>query len=638
MNRKEIISGIISLLFFTGTTFANPSLLNQYLEQLYKSHVIPGFSVVVVEGDKVAFKKGYGLEYIDGNQPMTSFTSTGVGSLAKSFTSFAMMQLVEKGKISLDDRVVTHIPWFRTANKELSDQITIRMLLNNTSGLRAPMVRNRDISDNAVENLVKSLESVYLTTNPGIRYEYSNDGFALAGLLISEVSGMPYERYLEEFVFKPLEMKHTTNNPNEFDALNVLYGHHLGIDMGIPVHGEEAFLREYVAAGSLLRSSAGDLANYLITLLNDGKFKGKQIISPESVEKMWNPYSSFPGISEEEGGEGLPFHYGLGWFSGEIDGKKYIFHGGNRRTMSSMTFLFPEEKIGVSLLANIDLTFIDKYSYSNAITILNNIVRLLLDEPISNFAVPRVADPTLNNFMLPKTEKLKYIGEYILSEGKDWIYLGSNLSIIMGENGLEGKISKGEQIIESFEIDFITPKTAINRNLSLPHGMVFKFLSNGEISDVFISGKKYSKLTEGYYSQFQLATSKDDKMQFYYPADWNLIWEGENFKDFNKMQDGETILGQVHDTEKMLSQYFEELFPGHEVRYKGKNLAEISGSHFWEEKAFVSFDGEKQYQHFLCITKTTHKSYVIILTSQDCLTRTTMSVIPTLLSTFNWKD
>ena len=130
MKRIEILIGLVIVLGFSGQARADD--LDKYLENLYGSHIIPGFSVVVVMEDQVIFNKGYGLETIDGNKPMTSNTSTAIGSLAKSFTALAMMQLVEEGKVKLDDPVVKHLPWFRTANKTVSDQITIRMLLNNT--------------------------------------------------------------------------------------------------------------------------------------------------------------------------------------------------------------------------------------------------------------------------------------------------------------------------------------------------------------------------------------------------------------------------------------------------------------------------------------------------------------------------
>jgi len=633
MIRKALVLKFLLVITVTGIAQTNP--LDQYLKQLQESHIMPGFSVVVVQEEEVVFLKGYGKEYADESRPMTATTSTAVGSLTKSFTSLAVMQLAEDQKIDLDQTVVTYLPWFRTANKTLSDKITVRMLINNTSGLRSPQVRNREISDKAIESLVRSFESVYLTNEPGTSYEYSNEGFALAGLLIQEVSGMPYDRYLEEFIFNPLKMNQTTNDPDMFSKLDVLYGHYHGISGAIPVHSEEELLREFAPAGSMMRSSANDLGHYLITLLNGGRYKNRQVISAESIRAMWEPNSSFPGISLEDGGENLPFHYGLGWFVGELDGKEYIFHGGNRRNMSSMTFICPEKKIGAILLANIDLTLIDKYAYTNLITILNNIIRLSLGEDASDYAKPVVSDPTLNSYDLLGENEQNYLGEYRLIEGKDWVYLGTRLYITRGADGLEGEIRKGEQVIERFALDFVTQKTAVSRNLSMPRTIHFKFLSGGEISDLYIGDRKYSKITKEYHRKYHLQNSLENEISFHFPRDWNITWEDLNFEGSNLSSAKESIRGRIFQTEKAPEAYFQDLFPEHQVIHTGQHLSEIHGNYHWRELAIVSTNEGSSYQHLLCVTKREQTNYMIVLTTQDNLTRSTMSVIPTLLSTFS---
>ncbi len=625
---------VVTLTVFQEAFCSDP--VEKYLEQLYRSHIIPGFSVVIVKNDKVIFQKGYGLEYLGEHQPMTALTPTAVGSIVKSMTALAIMQLAEQGKINLDEMVTRYIPWFRAANKELSDKITVRMLLDHTSGLHAPAIRNKDNSDESVENLVKSMESVYLTSEPGTHYEYSNDGFALAGLIISKVSGMPYEKYLEQFIFKPLEMYSTTNNPDEFGPLHVLYGHYPGKDRGIPVHGEESSLAEYVAAGSMLRSTASDMGNYLIALLNGGRFKGKQIVSPEGIKELWKSYSSFPGLSKEDGGAGLPFHYGLGWFSGELDGKQYIFHGGNRRNMSSIMAILPEQEIGVVFLSNIDLTLIDKYRYPNLINIVNNIVRVFLDEPVSDFAIPTVPDPTFNTYELPRTEEEKYTGEYWLTEGKDWVYLGSHLFIKKGEDGLYGQIQKGKQTIEEFRLDYITKKTAVSRNLAMPHKIVFNFSASGNVTNAIIADRKYSRLSEGYNRKFHRESSQDNNPNFLCPVNWQISWNASDFKGF-AANDPYEIHGRIVDRNAKWEEYFKVLYPGHSIIHTGLHLSESLGDNLWREIAVLSYDGQHYYNHYLCITSKGQKEYLILLTTSDYINPELIEVIHTILSTFEWQ-
>lgn len=609
--------------------------LDEYLLKLYRTHVMPGFSVVVVKNDKVIYQGGFGFEYIHKQKPLTATTQMAVGSLGKSFTALAMMQLVEEGKVNLDDQVIKYIPWFRTANKDFSDKITIRMLLDNTSGLRAPVVRNKILSEQATEALVRSMESVYLTIEPGTRYEYSNDGFALAGLIISKVSGKPYEQYLKEKIFTPLGMKNTNNSIVGLDKPGVLHGHYFGIDEAIPASDEDLSIREYVAAGSLLRSSATEMGNYLSMLLNDGAFSGKQIISKSSLDQMWTPYSSFPGISKKDGGEGLPFSYCLGWFRGEIDGKDIIFHGGNRRTMSSMTFLHPKGSTAAMLITNIDLTFIDSYKYPNLVNILNNIIRLSEGENTSDFAVPTVPDETLNNFQLTEEQQKNYTGDYSLTEGEDWIYLGSKLTISRNNKGLEATITKDDQTIEAFEIDFLTPRTAVSRNSAMPGELVFKFLNLNEVSEVYLGGKKYSRLGKDYFDKYRLEASNNQSVRFYLSKGWDLSWHLENFSGG---KGSVQLEGQIQNAGISMEDSFHDCFPGYEIKHSGQEMSENLGGCFWTEKAFMSEKDGLLFHHVLCRTAKGDRKYIVLLTTPGNVTGPAQTVLLNLLQTFTWKD
>src|ERR1700730_2482910 len=154
----KILFGFIAslLLSFTVLSQTLPCSVDSYLQGIHKIHIIPGFSVVVVKDNKVIFSKGYGIEKKGANKSFTPATVIAVGSLTKSFTALAVMKLVEKGKLSLDAPVIKYLPWFHTANKEQSDKITIRMLINNTSGLYAPNTTpTYDLSEAAIETFVK---------------------------------------------------------------------------------------------------------------------------------------------------------------------------------------------------------------------------------------------------------------------------------------------------------------------------------------------------------------------------------------------------------------------------------------------------------------------------------------------------
>jgi CubicO group peptidase (beta-lactamase class C family) len=600
--------------------------------------------VVVVRDSQVVYQRGFGFEYADGKSPMTEQSSLAVGSLTKSFTALAIMQLAEEGRLSLDDPVVRYLPWFRTANREMSDRITVHMLLNNTSGLQAPVIRTGEGRERAAEHLARSLSSVHLNRAPGSSYAYSNDGFAVAGLLVEALSGMSYSTYMDRYIFEPLDMYRSTNDPSRFGSIGTLYGHYQGIHRAIPVHREEGALQEYVAAGSLMRSSAADLGHYLVALLNGGRYHGRQVLSAEGIRELWEPGKSFPGIRVEDGGEGLPFSYGLGWFTGELDGKDYVFHGGNRRNMSSMTFICPEQHVAASFLANIDLTFVDRYHYPNLVQILNNIIRVTLGEGTSGFAVPVVGDPTENTYHLPGELRDSYPGRYRLISGNDWIYMDSRLDIHEGENGLEGEISRGGQVLERFGIDFLTPRTAVSRNLAMPQEMQFSFLRSGQAGSLYISGRKYSRIFEDDLARFEEIVSPDGRIRFQVPRSVETKWHGNAFtarsQDGTQVSGGvlEEVQGAVPGGTVSPDSVFRELFPDLEMRQGGLEFNEVKGSRYWESKAYVTGQGALTTSHYLSVTRGNGKIFAVAISTGGNLSDAVNQWLPAIQDNFEWQE
>jgi len=223
---KFLIFNILLSMSYLGYGQSTPHSIDRYLEKVAANHVLPGFSVIVVKDGSVNYVKGFGVENISTKKPFTKSTVVPIGSLTKSFTALAILQLAEKGKLQLDAPVINYLPWFRTSNKPMSDKITIRMLINNTSGLYpGTNTLSFDLSEKAIESFVENLRGTFLTREPGTTYEYSNTGFAVAGLIISRVSGKSYSEYLHENIFKPLGMSSASTDPRELLALKIGRAH-----------------------------------------------------------------------------------------------------------------------------------------------------------------------------------------------------------------------------------------------------------------------------------------------------------------------------------------------------------------------------------------------------------------------------
>jgi len=571
--------------------------INQYLTQIHQASAAPGFSVVVVKNDQIIFQKGYGVERMGSKKSMTATTSTAIGSLTKSFTAMAIMQLVEKGKLDLEQTVAYYIPEFSTANKILSDQITVRMLLNNTSGLYGGISKRADLSNQSYERLLKVFQSVYLKRPPGSSYEYSNTAFSLAGLLISRVSGMAYEEYIERNILTPLKMNRSAANPAKFEQLQVLNGHNFGLEKGIPASAP-IYSSEMLAAGSAMRCSAADLGNYLIALLNKGRFQGRQLINPKSITAMWLPNIAFQGLSKEEGGDGKPYHYGLGWMISDINGRKIIHHGGSTGTMSSFTMIDPNNRIAASILVNLDYNFIDKYRYQPLESIINNLLHLVADEPLSDYAQKRSKDKSRNDYQLPLKKRSNYVDAYRMQGGGDaWFMYGAKLEIIENNDGkLKGILKRGQEILQHFELDFLSPSQAVNRNIATPNSIQFQLKNTGEVVSVFLAGAKFTKITPSFLDQYQLHRFQEH--QLYLPKTWQVLFKSDQpqlWKGANGMQI--QPLECVED--KAAVDLVKTYLYSYQITDIGRINTETQGQFLWQQQSFISTKANQEYQHLV---------------------------------------
>src|SRR5688572_17020664 len=215
---------------------ANFDAVDEYISTKMKELGIPGAALVIVEGDQIVHLKAFGVADASG-RPVTPQSPFFTGSTGKSFTALAIMQLVEAGKIKLDEPVQTYLPWFRVADADASKTITVRQLLNMNSGIPQAIgqeqIANLDLSDLAIENNVRALANVDLSAAPSERYEYSNANYITLGMIIQAVSGESYEDYIAEHIFKPLDMQNSFTSKSEAQKNGLVVGYQQWF--GIPI-------------------------------------------------------------------------------------------------------------------------------------------------------------------------------------------------------------------------------------------------------------------------------------------------------------------------------------------------------------------------------------------------------------------
>jgi len=308
---------------------------------------IPGVSLVIVEADQIVHLRGFGRAHPGGEAP-TPQTPFFIGSITKSFTALAVMQLVEAGKVELDAPVQRYLPWFCIADPQASAQMKVRQLLNQTSGL--PMLPSEvalaDFDDrpDATERQVRALSTLNLTRPVGAKFEYSNTNYNILGLVVEAVSGQSYADYIQQHVFNPLKMRHSYASKAIAQQNGLAVGHRYWFGHPFPVPNLSIPLGS-LPSGQLI-SCGEDMAHYLILHLNGGCYGGVRILSEAGIAELTR------GVAEWREMGILIGHYGMGWVSQDFGESRIVSHSGTVPDFSAFMALVPEQKKGLVLLFN----------------------------------------------------------------------------------------------------------------------------------------------------------------------------------------------------------------------------------------------------------------------------------------------
>jgi EmrB/QacA subfamily drug resistance transporter len=341
--------------------------IERFVQDEMAAQRIPGLALAIVEDDRITYLRGFGRAD-DSGRPVTPSTPFIIGSLSKSFTALAIMQLVEAGKVELDAPVQRYLPWFRVEDERASAEITVRHLLNQTSGLSTKTGRtfqgNGDISEAALEKTVRKLSSVALTAPVGKTYQYSTVNYAVLGLIVQTVAGHSYESYVQAEIFDPLQMRGSFTSAAEAEHHGLATGYRYWF--GRPRAADLPYNRGLIPAGYLI-SSAEDMSHYLIAQLNHGRYGSSSVLSPEGVDELHRPAVQTPETGTS---------YGMGWLVGPINGIPAIHHQGETFNFHANAVLVPESRRGVIVLMNAENS-IDLFLTGRMGTISEGVTSLL---------------------------------------------------------------------------------------------------------------------------------------------------------------------------------------------------------------------------------------------------------------------
>lgn len=250
------------------------------------------------------------------------------------------MQLVEQGKISLDDFVKKHLPWFETSNKNISDKITIRHLLNQTSGLPkkagffTPQSQNQSEIESAYKNHLLSLSVDEIAI--GKLHVYCNLNYQLLGQIIQKASGLKYADYVNKYIFIPCGMKTTFATYQETQSFGLKNGYQYLF--GYPIKRSFKYNDNGIAAGDIA-SNTEDLSKFLQVLLKNGQIDKDSLLAKTTLKQMQIPFSN---------------RYGMGFSIGDWNGLHSIRHSGLTRNYSSAINILPNQNYAIVILTNIN--------------------------------------------------------------------------------------------------------------------------------------------------------------------------------------------------------------------------------------------------------------------------------------------
>ena len=312
---------------------------------------IPSAAIALIAGDRVIWTGAYGHSNLWARTPATPSTVYLIGSTFKAMSTVALLQQMEQGKFKLDDRVSDYLTDFKIQDEDPQHPITFRHLLTHTSGLPADFgpftVWGDTVPPGLEEYLRKSLKAAH---PPMTSVVYSNQAYTLIGYLVQKFSGLPFKQYIQEHIFTPLEMTTTAfePRPDMEERLSIPYT----VDEKTGSQVGAVRLKAAVWPAGLVYGTVLNQANWLIANLNGGVFKGKRLISEQTLEQMFTrQYDQFKGpIEGLWGNENAGF--GLTWWVQVRDGDRYFAHSGSVPGYTAFLLGNRDRKLGFAILTN----------------------------------------------------------------------------------------------------------------------------------------------------------------------------------------------------------------------------------------------------------------------------------------------
>ncbi|MSV30166.1 MAG: class A beta-lactamase-related serine hydrolase [Bryobacterales bacterium] len=330
---------ILTLLPLTLLAQLPPEKLKQ-IEQAISTEMsrnsIPGLSAAVATGSTLRWAAGFGTADLENLVPVTASTVIRLGSISKPITAVAVLQLVESGKIDLDASIERYVP----SMPAKPWPVTVRQLLGHLGGIRhyggpEELDSTRHYTDRITP--LKIFQSDPLFAEPGTKYHYTSYGFNLLGAAVETASGMRFTDYIRDRIFKPARMDRIGAD----DVYAIIPHRARGYRLSASKQVENCSLADTSnkIPGGGLSSTASDLVKFALAA------RSGQLLKDEIVRVMW---------TSQKLRDGKPTSYGMGWTSGQFEGRVAVGHGGGQQGATTYLQMLPDQGIAFALMANLE--------------------------------------------------------------------------------------------------------------------------------------------------------------------------------------------------------------------------------------------------------------------------------------------
>ncbi|MBK7568613.1 MAG: serine hydrolase [Bacteroidetes bacterium] len=372
-----LLSVVITNISAQQPAFITDSL-DVYIQREMERWKIPGVAVAIVKNGKTVVTKGYGVSDIETKQKVDENTLFMIASNTKLFTASALAMLANDGKISMEDKVVDWIPYFKMHNETLTPMVTIEDILSHRLGFETFQGDffnwGNNVSRKRIIENIGNNEVVYDFRDT---WGYCNAGFVTAGEIIPAVTDTSWDDFILHNFFIPMEMNRSSTTYEKIVAdKNACKAYTMSEGKLVKLGYDNL---NNIAACASINSCVNDISHWMITQLDEGKYKGKEIISEQAIMDTRFPRSI---VSDGQSGLFKSQHfdlYGLGVGLNDYEGRQLVWHTGGADGFVTTVCMIPDEELGISVLTNTDANYL-------FLAALYQIIEAYFDMPYRNLS------------------------------------------------------------------------------------------------------------------------------------------------------------------------------------------------------------------------------------------------------------